>query len=140
MAACTRLGHAFQPLVTPYLPTILRLFCRTNKLYIARALACVQSIIIHTHLGDVLKYIVIEWKAESGKSSSFREKAAEAVGVMLGTSGTECMVNRDTLDKRIDELEWVIKVGATDREPKVRAEIKKCWEVYKSLWPERVAM
>lgn len=49
------------------------------------------------------------------------------------------MVNRDTLDKRIDELEWVIKVGATDREPKVRAEIKKCWEVYKSLWPERVA-
>ncbi|KAK4050626.1 hypothetical protein OIV83_003352 [Microbotryomycetes sp. JL201] len=149
IAATTRLGSQFQPLMSTYLPVILRLLCRTNKLYIARASATVTSIILHTHLIDVLKFIAQEWRAESGKSSSFREKAAEAIACMLGSSTAPIstattatnglQVEKDALEKRIDDLEWLIKVGATDREPKVRAEMKKCWEVYKITWPERVA-
>ncbi|KAM0791723.1 hypothetical protein ACM66B_003992 [Microbotryomycetes sp. NB124-2] len=148
IAATTRLGAHFQPLASTYLPVVLRLLCRTNKLYIARASATVTSIILHTHLIDVLKFIALEWRAESGKSSSFREKAAEALSCILGCSTAASatvtgvnglQVDKDALVKRIDELEWLIKVGATDREPKVRAEMKKCWEVYKVTWPERVA-
>lgn len=135
----TRLSTHFQPLLHIYLPTILRLLCRTNKLYITRASACLNSIITHTRLlGDVLKHIVAEWRAEAGKSSSFREKCAEALGVMLGTTDAAFVVDKESLERRMEDLEWVIRIGATDREPKVRSEIKKCWEAYKGLWPERV--
>jgi hypothetical protein len=34
-------------------------------------------------------------------------------------------------------IEWVIKTGATGREPSVRSDMKKCWLVYKREWPER---
>ncbi|ORY84633.1 hypothetical protein BCR35DRAFT_259369, partial [Leucosporidium creatinivorum] len=139
LAACTRLGHLFQPLLSTYLPTILRLLCRTNKLYISRASTTIHSIITHTHLPDILKYIVAEWKLEAGKSTSYREKAAEALGVILGTGGGGMGIEKEGCEKRMEELEWVIRTGATDREAKVRGEIKKCWEVYKEVWPERVA-
>lgn len=138
MAACTRLGHGFLPLLSTYFPAILRLLCRTNKLYISRAAATVASIISHTHLSDILKWIVVEWKAESGKSNSFREKAAEALGVALGVGGGEMMIEKEGLEKRMEELEWIIRTGATDREAKVRGHIKQCWEIYKTTWPERV--
>lgn len=86
----------------------------------------------------MLKYIVIEWKIEPGKSSSFREKAAEALSVALGVGGDELMIEKEGFERRMEELEWMIRTGATDREAKVRTEIKKCWEVYKTTWPERV--
>lgn len=140
IAATTRLGPQFAPLLPTYLPTVLRLLCRTNKLYIARASATLISIIVHTHLPDVVKYMVSEWRLESGKSSSFRERAAEALSCILGVGNDAGLqIDKDTLDKRIEDLEWMIKTGATDREPKVRAEMKKCWEAYKTVWPDRVA-
>lgn len=58
LASITRLGHAFAPLLPLYLPALLRLLCRTNKLYIARASSTLQSIIAHTHLPDILKFVV----------------------------------------------------------------------------------
>ncbi|SCV73472.1 BQ2448_7398 [Microbotryum intermedium] len=139
IASCTRLHAHFQPLLTTYLSPLLRLLCRTNKLYISRALATLHGIIKHTLLVDILKFIVIEWKLESGKSSSFRIAVAEAISTMLGAGTAELVVPKEAFDKRVEELEWVIRIGATDREPKVRGEIKKCWNVYKREWPERVA-
>lgn len=53
--------------------------------------------------------------------------------------GEEMAVEKDGIERRMDELEWVIRTGATDKEQKVRAEIKKVWEVYKQEWPERIA-
>ncbi|KDE09841.1 hypothetical protein MVLG_00239 [Microbotryum lychnidis-dioicae p1A1 Lamole] len=139
ISSCTRLHGQFQPLLSTYLPPLLRLFCRTNKLYISRALSVLHDIIRHTLLVDILKFIVIEWKLESGKSSSFRIAAAEAVSAVLGAGTAELVVPKEALDKRVEEIEWVIRTGATDREAKVRGEIKKCWEVYKREWPDRVA-
>ncbi|KAK4054991.1 hypothetical protein OIO90_003332 [Microbotryomycetes sp. JL221] len=153
IAATTRLGSHFQSILSTYFPVVLRLLCRTNKLYIARASACVTSIILHTKLVDIVKFITQEWKSEAGKSSSFREKAAEAISCVLGcsTGGSkttaaattaqtgELQIDREQLEKRIEDLEWLIKHGATDRESKVRSEMKKCWDVYRVTWPERVA-
>ncbi|GAA5862293.1 hypothetical protein JCM1840_001712 [Sporobolomyces johnsonii] len=138
IASSTRLGAQFAPLLPLYLPTLLRLLCRTNKLYISRSASTIASIIKNTKLGDVLRFIAHEWHLEAGKSSSFREKAAESVSIMLGTEGVEMLIEKEALDRRIEDLEWIIKTGATDREPKVRAEMKKCWQVYQREWPERV--
>ncbi len=45
---------------------------------------------------------------------------------------------RAKLEPKMDEVEWVLKHAATDREAKARAEAKKVWEIYKQTWPERV--
>lgn len=57
---------------------------------------------------------------------------------MLGVGAEDMVLDKETMERRMEELEWIIKTGATDREAKVRGEIKKCWEVYKKVWPERV--
>ncbi|KAL8278817.1 hypothetical protein RQP46_008886 [Phenoliferia psychrophenolica] len=140
-ASMTRLGPAFAPLLPLYLPALLRLLCRTNKLYITRASSTLLSIILHTRLPDILRFIVQEWKNEAGKSASFRLAAVEAVLAMIGgegATGEGIAGGKDGLERRVDELEWVVKTAATDREPKVRATAKSMWEVYKQVWPERV--
>ncbi|KAK4703699.1 hypothetical protein P7C70_g2521, partial [Phenoliferia sp. Uapishka_3] len=141
LASITRLGSSFAPLLPLYLPALLRLLCRTNKLYISRATSTLLAIISHTHLTEILKYIVHEWKGESGKSATFRLGAVEGVLAMMGGEGgnEEGMAGgKEGLERRLDEIEWVVKSAATDREPKVRAMAKSVWEVYKNVWPERV--
>ncbi|GAA5851983.1 hypothetical protein JCM5353_005263 [Sporobolomyces roseus] len=140
MGSSTRLGPQFAPLLPLYLPTLLRLLCRTNKLYISRSATTIISIIKNTKLVDVLRFIVGEWQSESGKSATFREKAAEMTAYLLSPGpGGELPIEKEVLDRRVEELEWIIKTAAVDRDAKVRAEAKKCWEVYKREWPERVA-
>lgn len=140
MGSSTRLGPQFAPLLPLYLPTLLRLLCRTNKLYISRSATTIISIIKNTKLVDVLRFIVGEWQSESGKSATFREKAAEVAAYLLSPGpGGELPIEKEVLDRRVEELEWIIKTAAVDRDAKVRAEAKKCWEVYKREWPERVA-
>ncbi|GAA5867014.1 hypothetical protein JCM3774_003756 [Rhodotorula dairenensis] len=138
VASCTRLGPHFAPLLPVYLPPILRLFGRPNKVYTTRSAATVASIVKNTRLADVLRYVVLEWRGEAGKSASFREHAAATVAAMLGTDAGALAVDKDALERRIDDLEWVIKTGATGREPSVRSDMKKCWLVYKREWPDRV--
>ncbi|GAA5896002.1 uncharacterized protein JCM6883_001684 [Sporobolomyces salmoneus] len=140
IGSSTRLGPQFAPLLPLYLPTLLRLLCRTNKLYISRSTTTIISILKNTKLVDVLRFIVSEWHGESGKSATFKEKAAEVTAYMLSPgSGGEMQFEKEILDRRIDELEWIIKTAAVDRDAKVRTEAKKCWEVYKREWPDRVA-
>ncbi|PRQ77736.1 CLASP N terminal-domain containing protein [Rhodotorula toruloides] len=139
VASCTRLGPSFAPLLAVYLPSVLRLFARPNKVYVTRAASTAASIIRNTRLGEVLRFIVLEWRNEGGKSASFREQAAAAVAVMLGCDTGSLAVEKDSLERRIEDLEWVIKTGAVGREVTVRADMKKCWEVYRREWPDRVA-
>lgn len=139
VASCTRLGTHFAPLLAVYFPTVLRLFARPNKVYVTRAASTAASIIRNTRLGEVLRFIVLEWRNEGGKSASFREQAAAAVAVMLGCDTGSLAVEKDSLERRIEDLEWIIKTGAVGREATVRAEMKKCWDVYRREWPDRVA-
>ncbi|BGP33245.1 hypothetical protein JCM10296v2_005039 [Rhodotorula toruloides] len=139
VASCTRLGPSFAPLLAVYLPSVLRLFARPNKVYVTRAASTAASIIRNTRLGEVLRFIVLEWRNEGGKSASFREQAAAAVAVVLGCDTGSLAVEKDSLERRIEDLEWVIKTGAVGREVTVRADMKKCWEVYRREWPDRVA-
>ncbi|TNY24308.1 clasp N terminal-domain-containing protein [Rhodotorula diobovata] len=139
VASCTRLGPHFAALLSLYLPTLLRLFARPNKVYVTRSASCIASIIRNTRLADVVRFIALEWRNEPGKSASFREQAATALAIALGADGDALTVDKEGLERRIDDLEWLIKTGATGREAGVRAEMKKCWEVYKREWPERVA-
>ncbi|GAA6006855.1 uncharacterized protein JCM10292_005475 [Rhodotorula paludigena] len=140
VASSTRLGRDFAALMPLYLPTVLRLFARPNKVYVTRSASTVASIVKNTRLGgDMVRYLALEWRNEGGKSASFREQAAVALALVLGVDTDSLAVDKDMLERRMDDLEWLIKTGATGREATVRANMKQCWEVYKREWPERVA-
>lgn len=142
LSSLTRLSTSFSALLSSYLPPLLRLLCRTNKLYISRTLSTLGSIIKNTKLPNVLDYIVAEWKLEGGKSSSYRIGASELVLTLLGGAGgegAEVIIDKSTVgDKWLDELEWCVRAGATDKEVKVRATTKMIWDIYSREWPERV--
>lgn len=48
------------------------------------------------------------------------------------------MVANLDLERHLLELEFIIKVGATDKEPKVRQAIKGIYDTYQSSYPDRV--
>jgi hypothetical protein len=140
LSSLTRLSTHFASLLPSYLPPLLRLLCRTNKLYISRTLAALQSIIKNTKLPSILDHIVTEWRGEGGKSASYRIGASELILTMLGGgAGGEVVVEKEFVEQKwLDELEWCIRTGATDKEVKVRAVIKSIWDTYSREWPERV--
>ena len=137
LASTTRLSHSFSPLLLAYAPPLLRLLCRTNKLYIQRASATLVAVITHTKPVALATHMANEWKQEGGKSASYRIACAELL-VALVNVAAEDEEFRTKLEARMDEVEWLLKHVATDREAKARAEAKKVWEVYKDTWPERV--
>lgn len=126
----TRLAGSFHSLLPHYAPPLLRLLCRTNKLYVSRATSALAVIVAKTRLAELVRYIVQEWKSEGGKSVTFRLGAVETVLVMLGAA--------ISLQKHAEELEWMLKTAATDREAKVREAVKKVWDAYKREFPDRV--
>ena len=139
ISSLTRLSTAFQPLLAPYLPPLLRLLSRTNKLYISRTLTTLRAIIRNTRIPEILRYITAEWKAEGGKSASFRIAASEIILDCLG-AGKGVVLEREALDRKyVEEIEWVVRIAATDKEVKVRALVKVIWELYQQEWPERVS-
>lgn len=138
LASLTRLGALFSPLLPLYLPPLLRLLCRTNKLYISRATATLSRIIDNTRLSDILKYIVSEWKGEGGKSASYRLGAVQATLEMVEVTGEEDGGMKRRIERRVEDVEWVVKSGAVDRDAKVRDVSRKVFEVYRAVWPERV--
>jgi len=128
---------SFSPLLAPYGPPLLRLLCRTNKLYIQRASATLTAIITHTKPVALASHIANEWKHEGGKSASYRIACSELL-VALVNAAIEDDDFKAKLEPKMDEVEWLLKQAATDREAKARAEAKKVWDLYKQTWPERV--
>jgi hypothetical protein len=78
-----------------------------------------------------LKYLVSEWKGESGKSATYRIGATTVVLEIL-----QC--GREASERQIDNLEWILRQAATDREQKARTVAKQVWELYQTEYEERV--
>jgi hypothetical protein len=128
--AVTVLGPAFQPLLHFYTPTLVRLLGRTNKLYVARASACLSAIIQNTRLSQILPYIE---EGMHDKAASTRFGCVEALALCF------VHVEKAALErKHISQIDEMIRRGATDKEVKTRELARQTWETYKKMWPDRV--
>lgn len=141
ISSATRLGHAFFPLLPLYLPSILRLLSRTNKLYISRATACLLAIIRNTRLATVVPHLR---EGMEEKALSHRRGCVEGMLCALGGSEPDqqggVVVDREVLERRyLDDVEKIIKVGATDKDTEVRKIAKRIWEIYRVEFGTRVA-
>lgn len=129
--ATTALGSAFEPLVPHYLPTLLILCTRTNKVFLNRAKACIAALVEYTHAPAIIHYSSL---SISDKSVSLRLAAAETV--LLCLKG----FNPPDLEKeaRAKEIEATIRTTAVDASADVRKVGRKIFDAYKILLPRRV--
>ncbi|THH29280.1 hypothetical protein EUX98_g4908 [Antrodiella citrinella] len=130
-AAAEWIGKAFDGLIPLYLPTLLTLCSRSNKVFISRAKACVINIIEATQAPIILSYLA---EASKDKSLSLRLSAAEGCLACLNS------FNPPDLEKEVRgrDVETLIKSTATDPSADIRKVGKRIFEAYKILLPHRV--
>ena len=125
------LGPSFDPLIPSFLPVLLSLCSRTNKVIITRARTSITTIIETTQLPSILPYFLQSIK---DKSTTLRLAAAE------GTLACLNCFNPPDLEKesRARDVEAVIRSTATDAQADIRAIGKRLFDAYKLLFPGRV--
>ena len=131
VSTATGLGGDFEPLLTLFMPPLLALCGRTNKVVINRARTCVVTIIQSTQLASVLPYFLQNVK---DKSASLRLIVAEGTLACLNSC------NPPDLEKelRARDIENIIRSTARDANADVRRVSRKLFECYKILLPGRV--
>ncbi|KAG2355681.1 clasp N terminal-domain-containing protein [Suillus spraguei] len=125
------LGSSFEPLVSLFMPTLLGLCGRTNKVFTSRAKACILAAIENTQLPSILPYLA---DSLTQKSASLRLVAAEGVLACLNCFNPPD-IEKDTRARLIED---VIKLTARDASADVRRVGKLIFEAYKALLPDRV--
>ena len=125
-----RLGERFAPFVNVFIPPLLQLCARTNKVSLRRAEKSLHLICRHCHLPYILSCLVHALKE---KSSSLRASAAECMVIYMES----CDLAR--LQKRVTDVEEAIRLLATDAHPQARATCRHLYGIYAGLFPERRA-
>lgn len=157
LSATARLGPLWESLVSLYIPSVVKLLGRANKLYVTRASGTLRSLIRNTRCSGLVALLA---QGIDSPSVSLRLGSAEAVLCCLGgtpekdVGGSEewekvqregLSVEKAGLDKRNalalgpNGIEGVVRKGGTDKDPKVRSMCKRIWEIYRREWPDRAA-
>lgn len=130
-AAATELGDGFDALLPLFVPTLLTLCARPNKLFVTRARNCIFTIIQATGSPNMISYFL---RCSSDKSISMRLAVAESSLAWLNN------VNPPELrkDVRAREVEDIIKNAVRDANADVRKVGRQMFEAYSLLLPHRV--
>ncbi|KAI0029210.1 clasp N-terminal domain-containing protein, partial [Vararia minispora EC-137] len=125
------LGGDFEPLIPGYIPTLLSICARPNKVFVARGKAAIRTIIEQTQLPSILPHLV---ECVRDKSATMRLIAIEGVLACLNS------LNPPDLEResRAREVESAIKFTATDASGDVRKISRQVFEAYTVLMPDRV--
>ncbi|OJA17922.1 hypothetical protein AZE42_03468 [Rhizopogon vesiculosus] len=131
-AQSARLGPLFEPLIPLFMPTLLGICARSNKVFTRRAKACIFAIITHTSSPSILSFLA---KSLDRKSTSLRLVAAEGVLTYVKSSNTPMIAN----DSRARLVENIIRVTAEDASADIRTAGKALFEAYRARLPDCVA-
>ncbi|KAI9455350.1 clasp N terminal-domain-containing protein [Lactarius psammicola] len=127
----TELGPSFDPLVPLFVPTLLSICSRPNKVFISRAKAALHTIIDQTQLISLLPYFVDPLR---DKSVTLRLIAIESVLACVRSFNPPDLEK----DARAKDVENAIKLTATDASADVRRVSRSVFDAYKILLPARV--
>ncbi|OAX33443.1 hypothetical protein K503DRAFT_725833 [Rhizopogon vinicolor AM-OR11-026] len=126
------LGPLFEPLIPLFIPTLLGICARSNKVFTRRAKACIFAVITHTSSPSILPFLAQSFNSQS---TSLRLVAAEGVLTYVKSSDTPIIAN----DGRARLVENVIRVTAEDASADIRTTGKALFEAYKARLPDCVA-
>ncbi|OCB87361.1 hypothetical protein A7U60_g5501 [Sanghuangporus baumii] len=127
----TYLQRTFEALIPHFVPTLLTLAARSNKIFIARAKACLLAIVENCQSPAILPLLR---HAISDKSVALRLTVVELVVACLN-----CFNPPDLeAPNRPEDIEIVIRATARDPSADIRKSSRKAFEAYKILFPSRV--
>ncbi|KAI0691772.1 clasp N-terminal domain-containing protein [Cytidiella melzeri] len=130
-ASATELTSYFDPLLPLFVPTLLALSSRPNKVFVSRARACLNTIISSTQSPAIIPFLVPHLH---DKSVSLRLTLAEAALTCLNCANPPDLQK----ESRAKEVEFLIKATAVDADGDIRKYGRKLFDSYKILLPERV--
>ncbi|KAI8070436.1 clasp N terminal-domain-containing protein [Gongronella butleri] len=131
LAMAKALQRKYEPLHDVFLPTLVRLFARTNKVHARHTLTCVKKIIEHSKLPRTIRTMCLH--LGNNKNKAVRHAIIECVNVVIQVNA-----NAD-LRKYIDDLEVAINTTAMDPSPDVRSSIRQCYKLYSQRFPDRAS-
>jgi hypothetical protein len=126
-----RLSTHFQPLVHLYIPVLVRLLARPNKVYLKRAERCLGTIVAHCPLPLILIYLRT---GLDDRSDVCRRSCAAAIEQAVN----EWDASRFHHEKDLENLETCVRKMGRDRDAEVRKTAKRVWATFSETWPERV--
>ncbi|BEJ10984.1 hypothetical protein CspHIS471_0104060 [Cutaneotrichosporon sp. HIS471] len=129
-AMAPRLASHFGPLVLLYLPPLIRLLARPNKVFFKRAEKCLSAIILHCPLPTILIHL-----SHGLDDRSDQCKRASAIGIESAMTQWD---SHRWSEKDLDLLELCVRKMATDRDGEVRKTARRVWGLFSELWSERV--
>jgi hypothetical protein len=125
-----RLAMHFAPLATLYLPPVIKLLARPNKVFLRRAEKCLLLIVSHCPIAQLVPLVM---DGVQDKNEACRRSCSLAVKTIVN-DWDKALIGT----KGIMEIEAAMRKMATDKDPEVRKAGKAVWEQYKIVWPERV--
>lgn len=125
------LGSKFESLIGVFVPNLIRLLGRTNKVFIARATAGLHAIITHCPHPRLLVELRV---MVTDKSAALR--------VLVGGAVLRCMTEWDwsvpSLASKAGDVETVIRAFGTDSNVDARKIARQIFDCYKQTFPDRV--
>lgn len=125
------LGNAFNPLLPLFVPTLLTLSSRPNKVFVNRARTCLKTIISSTQSPWLLPFLA---QHAHDKAVSVRLTVVEAALTYLNCANPPDVQK----EARAKEVELLIKTAAVDANADVRKYGRQMFDAYKVLLPERI--
>ncbi|OAX37817.1 hypothetical protein K503DRAFT_692678, partial [Rhizopogon vinicolor AM-OR11-026] len=126
------LGPSFEPLVSLFVPTLLRLCIQTEKISRRLARACIFALIGNTL---ALRPSILPYLGELDESMALRLVAAEAILACLNSASFS--VSNIAMDTRARLIEDVIELSAQNDRADVRKAAKDIFDAYKVHYPDR---
>ena len=131
-AIAPRIGSKFDTLVPLFVPVILRLSNRTNKVYVTRSQATIALIIGYCHLPSIVPHLLTACK--DSKIATGRIAGAEGILRALNKWDWE----QKDIKTKIGDVEEALRLTGRDKDPAVRQISRKVFEAYKTLFPDRL--
>ncbi|OAX42343.1 hypothetical protein K503DRAFT_663674, partial [Rhizopogon vinicolor AM-OR11-026] len=126
------LGPSFEPIVSLFVPTLLRLCIQTEKVSRRIANACIFTLIDNTL---ELRPSLLPYLGELDESTALRLVAAEAILACLNSASFS--VPNIAMDTRARLIEDVIELSAQNESVDVRKAAKDIFDAYKVVFPDR---
>ncbi|KAJ2957719.1 hypothetical protein NQZ79_g6595 [Umbelopsis isabellina] len=125
-----QLQRGYEPLNDSFMPHIMKLFIRSNKLFVNRSIKCMDNIIHHAKIPRAIpQFCAAITKPDSNKQ--MRTGAAHCLKSSLQHNASADLAHH------LQIIEKAIRVGAMDPAPEVREIIRKSFAIYKEQFPDQ---
>jgi hypothetical protein len=128
------MGFKFEPLISLFIPAVIKITSRPSKVYLSRAQNCLK--LFAAYCRSPLLVILLK-DALTEKSVSARLVAIDALHDLLSTAVVDGLPKKTM--KMVEDVEWIIKTSARDPNPEIRKMARRSFASYTRLWSERLA-